>query len=65
MTRKTRNADPNPARWQTINQLAELWQVHPRTVRRMIKKKKITVIRIGRSIRIHPDVAEQGPDDTI
>ena len=49
----------------TVNQTAARWNVDPRTIRRKIKDKKIKVIRIGRSVRIHPSVAELGPDDTI
>jgi excisionase family DNA binding protein len=43
----------------TVDQLANFWQVSTRTIRRMIKKKQIPVIRIGRAIRIHPKVAER------
>jgi excisionase family DNA binding protein len=49
----------------TVNQTAARWNVDPRTIRRKIKAKKIKVIRIGRSVRIHPSVADLGPEDTI
>lgn len=47
-----------PKRWLTVKQLADRWQVSERTIHRMIKNKQISVKRIGRAIRIHPDVAE-------
>jgi excisionase family DNA binding protein len=40
----------------TVDQLADVWQVRSRSIRRMIAKKEIAVIRIGRAVRIHPDV---------
>jgi excisionase family DNA binding protein len=43
----------------TVDQLAELWQLHPRTIRRMIADGRITVQRFGRAVRIHPDVARK------
>lgn len=56
---------PNGDRLLTVDQLADRWNVHPRTIRRKIKDEKIKIVRIGRSVRIHPSVAELGPDDTI
>jgi excisionase family DNA binding protein len=47
-----------PKRWLTVKQLADRWQVSERTIHRMIKNQQISVKRIGRAIRIHPDVAE-------
>jgi excisionase family DNA binding protein len=45
----------------TVDQLlAEAWQVSPRTIHRMIAKKEIPVIHIGRAVRIHPAVAKLG-----
>jgi excisionase family DNA binding protein len=55
----------HPDRLLTVPELAARWGVHQRTIRRMIKNKKIKVIRLGRSIRVHPSVAELGPEDTI
>jgi excisionase family DNA binding protein len=49
----------------TVDELADRWNVHPRTIRRMIKAKKLKIVRIGRCVRIHPSVAGLGPDDTI
>jgi excisionase family DNA binding protein len=41
----------------TVNQLAELWQVSSRTVRRMIKDGRLPVVRLGRAVRIPAKVA--------
>jgi excisionase family DNA binding protein len=46
----------------TVDQLANRWQVSPRTIRRMIKSEKIKVKRIGRAIRIESEIADRGPD---
>ena len=54
-----------PDKLLTVDQLAERWQVSPRTIRRKIARKQIPVIRIGRSVRIHPDMAELGPDSAV
>jgi excisionase family DNA binding protein len=40
----------------TVDQLAEIWQLHPRTIRRMIADGRIPVQRFGRAVRIHPKV---------
>jgi excisionase family DNA binding protein len=61
---KPTDAQPNQP-LLTVDELADRWNVHPRTIRRKIKAKKIKVIRIGRSVRVHPSVAELGSDDTI
>jgi len=66
MGRKRDGADgQHPDRLLTVAELADRWQVHPRTIRRMIEDKKIKVIRIRRSVRIHPRVADLGPDATL
>jgi excisionase family DNA binding protein len=49
----------------TVDQLADRWQVSSRTIRRMIKTEEVEVLRIGRAIRIHPDVANRGPKKLI
>lgn len=49
----------------TVKELAARWNVHPRTIRRKIEAKKLKPIRIGRSVRFHPSVAELGPGDAI
>ena len=66
MTRRSDAGDDGeqPKPLLTVDQLAERWNVHPRTIRRMIKKQKIPVIRIEGCVRIHPSVAELGPGDT-
>ena len=46
------NVLPLRARLLTVAQLAELWQVSQRTIRRRIKDGEIRVIRIGRAVRI-------------
>ena len=64
MARYTR--DPGPRRqWLTVNQVAEIWQVSPRTIWRLIEKGQIRAEKIGRSVRIHPDVVEPGPRDSV
>jgi excisionase family DNA binding protein len=49
----------------TVVQLAERWQMRPRSIRRMIEEKRIPVIRIGRNVRIHPKVAKLDPKDKV
>ena len=56
MPRNRDNGDDGQ-RLLTVDQLANRWQVSTRTIRRMIKKKQIPVIRIGRTLRIHPKAA--------
>ena len=56
MARKRDDSDDRQ-RLLTVDQLADRWQVSPRTIRRMIKNGQIPVIRIGRSVRIHPRAA--------
>ena len=36
----------------TVSQVADNWQVSPRTVRRMIADGRLEVVRLGRAIRI-------------
>ena len=48
-----------PAKYYTIQTLAELWGVSPKTVRRLVNSGELPHIRIGTLIRIRPDqVAE-------
>ena len=56
MPRNRDNGDDGQ-RLLTVDQLAKRWQVSTRTIRRMIKNGQIPVIRIGRSVRIHPRIA--------
>jgi excisionase family DNA binding protein len=66
MSRKRDGDDGQQPHWLlTVPQLAARWGVHQRTIRRMIKGKKIKVIRLGRNVRIHPSVADLGPDATL
>jgi excisionase family DNA binding protein len=63
--RRPSSRDPAPdaqrLEWLlTVDQLAEVWQVSPRTIRRMISKNQIPVIRVGRAVRIHPAVVKLG-----
>lgn len=44
-----------PNRLMTIKAMAELFGVHPKTIRRRIDAGLLPVIRTGRIIRIHPD----------
>lgn len=41
----------------TVGQLAELWQISSRTVRRMIANDQLPVLRLGRAVRIPAKVA--------
>ena len=50
---------PRLERLLTVDQLAEIWQLHPRTIRRMIANGQIPVQRFGRAVRIHPKVARR------
>ena len=58
MARKRDDRDDG-RRLLTVDQLADLWQVSPRTIRLMIKNGKIPMIRIGRAVRIHPRDTER------
>ena len=48
-----------PARYYTINTLAELWGVSSRTVRKLVNAGELPHIRIGSLIRIRPDQVEE------
>jgi excisionase family DNA binding protein len=41
----------------TVDQLAELWQISSRTIRRMIADGRLPVVRLGRAVRIPAKVA--------
>ena len=57
--------DDDDKRLLTVDQLAERWQMSSRTIRRMIRTEEVEVLRIGRAIRIHPDVVNRGPKKLI
>jgi excisionase family DNA binding protein len=63
MKRKGRNHSPtggNPPIGEgllTVHQVAENWQVSERTIRRMIEKGQLPVVRIGRAVRISAKMA--------
>lgn len=57
-----RNGGRDPNQLLTVKQLAALWQVSDRTIRRMIGNDEIEVFPTERRfIRIHLDVAKRGP----
>jgi excisionase family DNA binding protein len=64
MARGRRPRNRNPAgenlpvadRLLTVGQVADNWQVSQRTVRRMIDDGRLTVVRLGRAVRISAKV---------
>ena len=42
------------SRLLTVADVAEILQVSPRTVRRIIAAERLPVIRLGRAVRVHP-----------
>ena len=48
-----------PAKYYTIQTLAELWGVSPKTVRRLVNSGELPHIRIGTLIRIRPDQVDE------
>ena len=49
---KLRMPVPLGERLWTVDQLAELWQISPRSIRRMIADGRLPVVRLGRAVRI-------------
>ena len=49
---KRRKCVPAAEELLTVPQVAENWQVSQRTIRRMIADGRLSVIRIGRAVRI-------------
>ena len=47
------------AKLQTVAEAAWLLNLSEKTIRRMIEAGNLAVVRIGRSIRIHPEVIEK------
>ena len=46
------------------NELAEMLQIHPRTVYRLGREGKLKVVKVGRSVRFYEPKAERiGKDD--
>ena len=43
----------------TVSEAAACLSVSQKTIRRMIEARNLAVIRIGRSVRIHPEVIEK------
>ena len=60
--RRPRNRNPTGEnlpvadRLLTVGQVADNWQVSQRTVRRMIDDGRLTVVRLGRAVRISAKV---------
>lgn len=54
MTKRYNSSSRPPAPLLTRQQVAEHCQVSPRTVDRWIEDELLKVIKIGRSVRIHP-----------
>ena len=50
----TRLTVPGTTRLLTVKDVAEALQLSTRTVRRMIAAEQIPIIRLGRSVRVHP-----------
>tara|TARA_R110000868_G_scaffold330273_1_gene591215 strand:- start:4520 stop:4693 length:174 start_codon:yes stop_codon:yes gene_type:complete len=49
----------DPLQLSTISQAADLLQVNPRTIRRLIDAGKLPSVRVGRAIRIRRSDLEQ------
>jgi excisionase family DNA binding protein len=43
----------------TVEELAKIVRLHPKSLYRLVEKGKLPCIRIGRSIRFSPDVFQQ------
>jgi excisionase family DNA binding protein len=54
--RDPRDGVPQLEQFMTVGQLAEHWQLHPRTIRRMIANGQVPVQRFGRAVRISRNV---------
>jgi excisionase family DNA binding protein len=51
-----------PSTMMTVEEVAERWGVHPRTIYAAISKRQITALRVGRLVRIsrsHVEYLEQ------
>jgi len=56
-SRHSTNENQRLERLLTVDQLAELWQISQRTVRRMISDGRLPVVRFGRAVRIRARAA--------
>ena len=45
---------PSPLRLLTVDDVAEALRLSSRTIRRMIASGQLPVIRLGRTVRVHP-----------
>jgi excisionase family DNA binding protein len=54
MPTKPKKPEQIPARCLTVHEVAGFLHVHPATVRRMIKDKRLKKFNVGRHIRIDP-----------
>jgi excisionase family DNA binding protein len=57
-------SDPNPPRISrrsllTAAEVAEILNVSLRSVRRLIKDRKLPIVHVGRSVRIRPEVLDK------
>lgn len=43
----------------TVKEVAGIFRLHPKTIYQLVKKKKLSCIRIGRNIRFSPDAVKQ------
>ena len=43
----------------TVEEVAELLRLHPKTIYRLVASKKLACIRVGRNIRFSPDVVKE------
>jgi excisionase family DNA binding protein len=43
----------------TVEELAKILRLHPKTVYRLVEKGKLPCIRVGRNVRFSPDVIKQ------
>ena len=50
---------PDPQALLTVEELAKILRLHPKTIYRLVEQGKLTCIRVGRNIRFSPDVIKQ------
>jgi excisionase family DNA binding protein len=43
----------------TVSDVAKILNVHPRSIRRMIAKGRLPVVRLGGAVRIRPEAIEE------